>query len=126
MAVANDEADFKIRFQRENIKFVNIFIDHKGKNPILDLRFGLRLRELYRQERPDLVHHFTIKPVIFGSLAAKLANVSAIINSITGLGYAFDKGVLLKRIVKILYKVALAGRPKVIFQNHDDCSLFTF
>lgn len=124
VAVANDEADFKIMFAREGFRFINIFIDHKGKNPIFDSLFALRLTQIYKQESPKIVHHFTIKPVIFGTLAARFANVPAIVNSIPGLGYVFGTGGLLKKLVIMLYKVSLSGRPKVIFQNSDDYRLF--
>lgn len=124
VAVANDEADYVEKFAHEGFKFINIFIDHKGKNFISDLLFTFRLLQLYKKESPDLVHHFTIKPVIFGSLAAKLAGVPAIVNTITGLGYVFGKGGFLMQFVILLYKFVLSERPKVIFQNNDDFSLF--
>ncbi|MCF6158848.1 MAG: glycosyltransferase family 1 protein [wastewater metagenome] len=124
IAVANDESDFTDKFSEEGIKFINISIDHKGKNPLADMALIWRLKALYNQESPTLVHHFTIKPVIFGSLAAKRAKVPVIVNTITGLGYVFNKGGLLMRTVIRLYKYALSGRPQVIFQNHDDYRLF--
>jgi glycosyltransferase involved in cell wall biosynthesis len=70
------------------------------------------------------VHHFTIKPVIYGSLAARLAKVPAIVNTITGLGYSFDKGGWLQRLVELLYRIALKGRIRTIFQNNDNQQLF--
>ncbi|WKZ18877.1 MAG: glycosyltransferase family 4 protein [Candidatus Jettenia sp. CY-1] len=124
VAIANDEADYVNKFSNIGIRFININIDHKGKNPIADVTLIWRLKSLYDQESPSLVHHFTIKPVIFGSLAAKWAKVPAIINSITGLGYVFNKRGLLMRTSMMLYKFALSGRPRVIFQNNDDYQLF--
>lgn len=124
VAVACDEADFTDRFEKESIRFINIPIDHKGKNPINDAALIWRLKSLYKKESPDLVHHFTIKPVIFGSLAAKWAKIPAIVNTITGLGYVFEKCRYLKRIVMELYKLALSGGPQVIFQNNDDYHFF--
>lgn len=124
VAIANDEADYVNKFSEVGIRFINIHIDHKGKNPIADIALIWRLKSLYDQESPALVHHFTIKPVIFGSLAAKWAKVPAIINSITGLGYVFNERGLLMRASMILYKLALSGRPRVIFQNDDDYQLF--
>ncbi|MDN3510659.1 MAG: glycosyltransferase family 4 protein [Candidatus Jettenia sp.] len=124
VAIANDEADYVNKFSNIGIRFININIDHKGKNPIADVTLIWRLKSLYDQESPSLVHHFTIKPVIFGSLAAKWAKVPAIINSITGLGYVFNKRGFLMRTSMMLYKFALSGRPRVIFQNNDDYQLF--
>lgn len=124
VAIANDEADYVNKFSNIGIRFININIDHKGKNPIADVTLIWRLKSLYDQESPSLVHHFTIKPVIFGSLAAKWAKVPAIINSITGLGYVFNKRGFLMRTSMMLYKFALSGQPRVIFQNNDDYQLF--
>lgn len=124
VAVAHDEADFASKLAAAGMRFLDIPFDHKGKNPLKDLVLIYRLVKLYRRERPAIVHHFTIKPVIFGTLAAKLAGVPKIVNTITGLGYTFQQGGWLQTLVKQLYKVSLAGRPQVIFQNHDDCRLF--
>lgn len=124
IGVANDEADYTEKFKNEGMGFVHIPIDHKGKNPLRDLLLIQQLKALYRRESPEVVHHFTIKPVIFGSMAAKWAKVPAIVNTITGIGYVFEKGGLLMKIVIELYKLALSGRPKVIFQNKDDCQFF--
>jgi len=84
---------------------------------------------LYRGERPDLVHHITIKPVLYGSLSAKASGIPAIINTIPGLGYTFLrkglKGNVARQAISLIYKVALAGRRvRVIFQNPDDRRLF--
>jgi glycosyltransferase involved in cell wall biosynthesis len=70
------------------------------------------------------VHHFTIKPAIFGSIAAKCTKVPIIVNTITGLGYAFEKPGFLRSLVKYLYRFAFLGKPNVIFQNRDDFAFF--
>ncbi len=124
LGMANDESDFVARFEKENIKFLNLYIDHKGKNPASDLVLINRLRSVFCKESPTLLHNFTIKPVIFGSLAAKLAGVPVIINTITGLGYVFEKGGVLEHVVRGLYKLAFSGRTQVVFQNRDDEQLF--
>jgi glycosyltransferase involved in cell wall biosynthesis len=124
LAVANDEADFSDKFARHGLRFVNIEIDHKGTNPLKDVEFAARLRAIYKRERPCLVHHFTIKPVIFGSLVAKSLRVPAIVNSVEGLGYAFIRGGWLKALVTGLYRVALSGQGRVIFSNEDNYRLF--
>jgi hypothetical protein len=51
-----------------------------------------RRRQIYLTQKTTLVHHFTVKPVLYGSLAARLAGVPAVVNSITGLGYLFNQG----------------------------------
>jgi glycosyltransferase involved in cell wall biosynthesis len=93
---------------------------------------ALTLRHLYRLYRtlnPDLVHHVTIKPVLYGGMMARLAHVPAAVYSVTGLGHVFVanglKVRLLRQGVKLAYRLAL-GHPnaRVIFQNPDDRALF--
>lgn len=124
IAISNDEADFEVRFARENIKFIRIDFDDKGTNPLADLHFFRKLIKVYKEESPDMVHHFSVKPVIYGSLAAKWARIPAIINTVAGLGYTMAKGGVLTFIVKNLSRLALSGRPEVIFQNKDDLQFF--
>lgn len=124
IAAANDEADYATRFRKVGIGFIDVPMDHKGKNPLCDLFLVRRLRAIYLDEAPAAVHHFTIKPVIFGSIAARSASVPCIFNSVTGLGYAFGREGLLKHLVLMLYRRALSGRQQTIFQNPDDCTLF--
>ena len=99
----------------------------RGMNPLAELATIWRLWALYRREKPDAVHHFTIKCVLYGSLAAQVAGVRRIINAITGLGFVFigrsrrEGG--LRWLVKGLYRVALKNT-QVVFQNEDDRSLF--
>src|SRR6266571_2214162 len=108
------------------IPFRPIPVDKKGLNPIADLRLLVHLYRFYRTEHPDIVHHFTIKPVIYGSIAAHLAGVPRIVNTIPGLGYVYtgNRG-LLRKIVDVLYRIALSCADVVIFQNEDDRRLFT-
>ena len=96
-----------------------------ARNPVPDLRSLVALRALYASFRPDVVHHFSSKPVIYGSIAAKLAGVPRILSSITGLGIAFDgQRRALNRLVTKLYRVALRGRVIAIFENDDHYEKF--
>ena len=99
----------------------------KGINPLQETETIRRIKEVYAEEQPDLVHHFTIKCVIYGSLAAKELECKSIVNSITGLGYMFLSNkphvLLIREVVKKLYKRALSGT-EVIFENPDDRALF--
>jgi glycosyltransferase involved in cell wall biosynthesis len=122
--IANDEDDFESRFEKEKISFINLSIDHKGKNLFKDIVFLLKLVKLYKKQSPQLVHHFTIKPVIFGSLAARIAGVPSINNTITGLGYTFENDGVLNKIAIFLYKIALKNNVQVVFQNMDDFKCF--
>ena len=98
-----------------------------GTNPLADLRTALALWRLMRQIAPGMVLGYTIKPVIYGSLAAWLAGVPSRFALITGLGYAFQGGSQrsrLQALVQHLYSLALARAHGVFFQNPDDLALF--
>lgn len=99
----------------------------KGMNPLQELVTMLKLYRLYKAERPDVVHHFTIKCVLYGSLAGHMAGVKQIINAITGLGFVFVSDTWLARLLRPvahgLYRLALRNTD-VIFQNPDDIALF--
>ena len=88
-----------------------------------------KLRQIYVQEKPDLVHHFTVKPVLYGSLAARMAGVKSVVNSITGLGYLFLQQSLKVRVARwvVLRFYNLAFRRaslSVIFENENDRDFF--
>lgn len=103
-------------------------LDRKGLNPLRDARSFTALLRLFGKEKPDLLFAFTIKPVIYGCLAARLRGVPQIYATITGLGYAFEADSLFKKCVNrlgvLLYRVALAGAQGVFFQNQDDIRVF--
>jgi glycosyltransferase involved in cell wall biosynthesis len=88
-----------------------------------DARTLLAYRKLYRKIQPDLALHFTIKPNIYGTFAARSLGVPCI-NMVTGVGTAFIHDSWLTRIVEILYKQSQAWPYKVFFQNMDDLGLF--
>lgn len=98
-----------------------------GMNPMADALTLWSLWRLMRRVRPDFVMGYTIKPVIYGSLAGWLARVPRRFALVTGLGYAFQQqgqGSKLQRLVRQLYTAALARVQSVFFQNPDDEALF--
>jgi glycosyltransferase involved in cell wall biosynthesis len=104
---------------------VRLEVEGAGQSPLADLGYLARLARTFRALRPDIVHNFSVKPVIYGSLAAKLVGVPGIVNSVTGGGMlrADERGGL-RRVLRVLYRLALRGRPVVVFQNRDDLELF--
>jgi glycosyltransferase involved in cell wall biosynthesis len=105
----------------------NIPMLRTGTNPLADLQTFWCLWRLMRQVKPDCVMGYTIKPVIYGSMAAWLAGVPRRFALITGLGYTFQgegKRGLLQALVQRLYTLALLRVNKVFFQNRDDEALF--
>lgn len=104
-------------------------MDRRSLNPLREAALLGHLLRLLRRERPDLVHSFTIKCAVYGSLAARLAGVPARVNAVAGMGYVFTSGALLARllrpVVRGLLKLALGGRnARLILQNPDDVALF--
>ena len=107
---------------------VNYPLDRKGLNPLRDGESFLVLLRLFRAERPDLIFATTIKPVIYGCLAARAAGVARVYATITGLGYAFEADSFFKKCVNrlgvLLYRLALGHVSGVFFQNADDIRVF--
>ncbi|MCB0704386.1 MAG: glycosyltransferase family 4 protein [Saprospiraceae bacterium] len=93
------------------------------RSPLKNVQLFWELYRIYKRERPDLVLHFTVKPNIFGSMAASFAKVQSV-PTVTGLGYAFLNKGILNGLVRPLYRRAFLQLPKVIFHNHDDSKLF--
>ncbi len=105
------------------IKFYDINISQKGTNAFSDFRLLLSYKKLIREIRPDICLFYTIKPNIYGSLAAHSENIP-FINNISGLGTVFLRKRLSSYIAKTLYKSALKNSSQVFFQNNDDLNLF--
>jgi glycosyltransferase involved in cell wall biosynthesis len=104
-------------------------MSRRSLNPFYESKLLLELVALYKREQPDLAHHFTIKCVVYGALAARLAGVKRRINAITGLGHVFTSEGhlqrLLRPIVSLLIRFALIGKNgRLILQNRDDEELF--
>jgi glycosyltransferase involved in cell wall biosynthesis len=100
-------------------------LERAGKKPWRELRAIAELYGIYRDWRPDLVHHVALKPVLYGSIAAYLAGVRAKINALAGLGYVFSsasaKARLLRKFIRPLLTLVLRGKGcRVILQNPDD------
>ncbi len=110
-------------------RFVEVPINKNGINPLADMKYMLALRKLMKKERPDATLGYTIKPAIYGAMAAKLAGVKSRTSMITGAGYLFTaktvKAKLTGIIGKSLYKLGLGCANHVIFQNEDDLHEFT-
>ena len=100
-------------------------VARRSINPLREAHALVDLARIYRREQPELVHHFTIKACLYGTIAAKLAGVPRVINAITGLGHVFlgrrRRSRLLRRALWPLYRsVFMARRATVVFQNAYD------
>jgi glycosyltransferase involved in cell wall biosynthesis len=103
--------------------FEEAVMQPKSSNPIHDLIFAKSLYQIYKKHQLKAVLHFTIKPNIYGTLAAKWAGIPSI-NNVTGLGTVFLHNDLKSKIAHFLYKFAFKFPAKIFFQNNDDLSLF--
>lgn len=112
----------------ENLKRVGcqyeaVLLDNKGANPFRDIAFTKQLFQIYRRIKPDAILQYTIKPNIYGTVAATLLGIP-VINNVSGLGTVFLRDNFSSRIAHLLYKVAFIFPKKVFFQNEDDLQLF--
>lgn len=103
--------------------YYDITIDNRGTNPLNDIKTIIYLYKLFKKLDIDLAFNFTIKPCIYGSIAAKLSKIKSI-SVITGLGYVFINKGFLQNIVKQLYKISLNFNSQIWFLNKDDKDLF--
>lgn len=103
--------------------------DRSGFSPLHEYGTIRALLRLYRDLRPDLVHHVTVKPILYGNIAGRLARVPAVVNAIPGLGYSFEGTGLFTRLRRALilggYRFALRHpNSRVIFQNSEHMEMF--
>lgn len=104
-------------------RFVPLHMENGGTNPVQDALLTWRFVRLFARERPDIYLGYTVKPNVYGSLAAHMLRIP-VINNIAGLGAVFIKDGWLVRVVRWLYRMALKRSAKVFFQNDDDRQLF--
>jgi len=98
-------------------------MDSRGANPIKDFLLVFELLSAYRRVKPDVILHYTIKPNVYGTLAAAILRIPSI-NNVCGLGTIFLKKNLVSSIAIALYRLAFRFPKKVFFQNPDDRTLF--
>lgn len=113
------------RIEQEGFRHRTLAFHRTRASQVFNLPVLRRLTQIYRDERPDLVHHVSFLPIFYGSLAANRAGITGVVNAVTGLGHSFVPGSRLRRmlrwIVERAYKHAFRrSRSAVIFQNNDD------
>lgn len=122
------KADYLTEVEDLGIKIYPVKMGRTGINPLHDMKYLLALRKLLRQVRPQVVFGYTIKPVVYGSLAARLAGVPRIYSMITGLGHVFTtenaRNRRLQKVISVLYRLGLSANRRVFFQNPDDLQEF--
>jgi glycosyltransferase involved in cell wall biosynthesis len=123
--VATMDGESVSRIQAYGLTHHVVPMTRSGKNPFQELGTAWALYRLFRRIRPDVVHLVTIKPVLYGGIAARLAGVPGVVSAISGLGFVFmstgAKATLIRQIVTRLYRIALGHRnSRVVFQNSSD------
>lgn len=103
--------------------FISFDIDKKGRNPLKELATINKYKKHYKMISPDIILQFTIKPNLYGTIAARSLGIP-VINNITGLGIAFQSQSISRKIVEFLYKRTLKYPVVTFFQNKDDLGLF--
>jgi len=111
--------------EAEGIRVVPLSLDRKGKNPFVELSAIGSIARLYRQEKPDIVHHVAMKPILYGSVAAWLTKVPAVINAFAGMGFVFISESFLARMLRpvfiLLFRFLFAQKGRaLVVQNEDD------
>lgn len=107
----------------EGVRIIKTDIDRRGMNPKKDFSLFREYRRLIREEKPDIIITYTIKPNIYGGFAARLAGVPYI-STITGLGSGFYRNAVLRKMIVTMYKAALKKASCVFFQNSENMHLF--
>jgi glycosyltransferase involved in cell wall biosynthesis len=116
------------KLEEISIEHIPINITRSGLNPFADIALFSQFLSIYRRLKPDIVQHFTVKPVIYGTLAAHVCRVPHIFNMVPGMGYVFTgtniKKFWVQKVVRLLYKSTLNFSQHVFFQNQDDRDYF--
>jgi glycosyltransferase involved in cell wall biosynthesis len=136
LAIAASEAGFNVvvatrvrkhaeKIQEAGIGLIPFEMSRRVGNPLREL---MALFLLYRRERPDIVHHVALKPVLYGSIAACMSHLPAQVNAVAGLGWLFISRSRLARLISptirwMLARLLSAPRCRVIVQNPDDDNL---
>ena len=109
------------------VEFVPWNLNRRSLNPFLELRSLIDLVMIYRRLRPDMAQHFTVKPNVYGAIAARVAGVPLVFGGVTGLGTAFASGGTLRPVlrssVRLLYRLATALSDRMTFQTEHDARL---
>ena len=120
---------------KHGMQFIAVPFKRKSTNPFYEFYVLIRIILIYKRVRPDIVHHVAAKPIIYGSIAARICRIKSVINAPVGMGYVFTsddiKAKFLRPLLKILFKFFIDShnginkRNKIIFENKEDLKYFT-
>lgn len=110
---------------KKGITLHSVFLKNTGLNPFHDMMTLLDMGRIILKLRPEVVFSYTLKPVLYGSLVARILRIRSIFSMITGLGYVFtEHHPIIRWIVSLFYRISLKFNQRVFFQNVDDQDLF--
>ena len=117
------------KIEAEGFRVVPLSLERKGKNPLKELAAIRAIAKVYKDEQPDLVHHVALKPILYGSIAARLVSVPRVINAFAGMGFVFIAESGLARLarpflVTMLRFLFAAPNSHLVLQNNDDVAMF--
>jgi glycosyltransferase involved in cell wall biosynthesis len=121
--------DFGGRFAALGFRWIPLRMDRASLNPLREAATLRRLVRVLKEERPDVLHNFTVKCAVYGALAARAARIPAVVNAVAGMGYVFTSdrahARALRPVVKALMRGTLGGgHSRLILQNPDDADAF--
>lgn len=113
----------------EGIEWEPLQMNRRSVNPFGEMMVIWRLIRIFNKYRPDLVHNFTIKSVIYGTIAGRLTGVKSIVNAVAGMGFIYSSDNFLARVLRpvitLIFKTTLdSSRSRLILQNPDDLAFF--
>jgi len=122
VAVATRYGNHRRTIEDAGLRTIPFEMNRRGLNPIALLREAVELAGIYRRERPDIVHHVALRPVVVGGLAARMAGVSGVVSAVTGMGFLFTDGGRRPWIRPAVQRVLpwLLSKGLTIVQNDDD------
>lgn len=128
VTVVAEDTGYRKEIENMGVRFIELPINRVGTNLMEEMKTLKFLYKLYKKEKPDIVHHVSMKVVLWGGLAAKFAKVPGVVNAINGLGVFFESGEvdsLVKRIFIELVRFAHKRKNVLtIFQNNEDSDFF--
>jgi glycosyltransferase involved in cell wall biosynthesis len=115
--------EYSSALRNAGCRIIEIKLNNKSINPLNEIVSVYDYYRIYASIKPDIILHFTTKPNIYGSMAARALKIPYV-NNIAGLGTAFSKKGFLNQIVKSMYRLSQNAADQVFFQNRDDLDMF--
>lgn len=129
VSVLTHETNRGDQIREAGIKLIPLEFERRSVNPLREIRSMQHVYRVYAKERPDIVHHIAAKPIFYGTLAARILGITAVVNAPVGMGYVFSssdvKARLLRPLIQMAYRLFLNPRgSRAIFENPHDQGYF--